>query len=59
MDTQSKIQFAIGAGLVAAGLAVEFTLHTDVTRTAGAVISMIGMIVALRAFRKVRWGGRK
>lgn len=32
MDTQTKIQFAIGAGLVAAGLVIEFTLHTDATR---------------------------
>ena len=59
MDTQSKIQFALGAGLVAAGLLIELTLHSDVTRVAGAVIATLGVIVARRAFRKVRWGGRK
>jgi hypothetical protein len=59
MDNQSKIQFAIGASLVAAGLVIEFTLHTDATRVAGAVIATLGVIVARRAFRKVRWGGRK
>ncbi|MBO9557923.1 MAG: hypothetical protein J7515_04975 [Caulobacter sp.] len=59
MDKQTKIQFALGAGLVAAGLVVEFTLHTDVTRVMGAVIATLGVIVARRAFRRMRWGGRK
>jgi hypothetical protein len=59
MDTQSKIQFALGAGLLAVGLVIEFTLHTDVTRVAGAVIATLGVIVARRAFRKMRRGGRK
>jgi len=59
MDTQTKLQFALGAGLLAAGLVIAFTLHTDVTRVAGAVIATLGVIVARQAFRKMRRGGRK
>ena len=55
MTNQTKIQIAIGAALVAAGLAIEFILPTQTWRVAGAVIATLGVIVARRAFRKISW----
>ena len=55
MTNPIKIQIAIGAALVIAGLAIEFTQQTQTWRVAGAVIATLGVIVARRAIRKINW----
>ena len=54
MDNPTKIQIAVGVALLAAGVALAFTLQGDAPRLAGAVIATLGVIMARRAFRAMR-----
>ena len=55
MTNQTKIQIAIGVGLVLLGALLAFKGQSDNVRMAGAAVAALGLVFTRHALRGVKW----